>query len=156
MCNTAWGKQLMDAHINYETAKPFALNVTNSKTAADSKEKLDTAKVNAMEPQALYGKQSAVRVKLKAIKEKGIIELDELTFISGIPKEAWEYKLGNRSALEWILDQYKEKKQTDPTIAEKFNTYRFADYKDKVIDLIKRVTTVSVETMGVVNEMKTT
>jgi predicted helicase len=25
---------------------------------------------------------------------------------------------GNRSALEWILDQYKEKKPKDPTIAE--------------------------------------
>ncbi len=30
------------------------------------------------------------------------------------------------------------------TIAEKFNTYRFADYKEKVIDLLRRVTTVSV------------
>ena len=36
------------------------------------------------------------------------------------------------------------KKRCDPTIAEKFNTYRFADYKEKVIDLLKRVTTVRV------------
>jgi predicted helicase len=35
-------------------------------------------------------------------------------------------KLGNRCALEWILDQYKEKKPKDPTIREKFNTYRRA------------------------------
>ena len=73
-----------------------------------------------------------------------------------MPKEAWEYKLGNRSALEWILDQYKEKKPTDPTIAEKFNTYRFADYKEKVIDLLKRVCTVSVETMDIVRQMQDT
>jgi len=73
--------------------------------------------------------------------------------LKGIPPLAWEYKLGNRSALEWILDQYKEKKPSDPTIAEKFNTYRFADYKEKVIDLLKRVCTVSVETMKVVGEM---
>ncbi len=33
------------------------------------------------------------------------------------------------------------------TIAEKFNTYRFADYKEKVIDLLKRVPTVSGGTM---------
>ena len=39
----------------------------------------------------------------------------------------------NRSALEWVLDQYKEKKPKDPTIAEKFNTYRFADHRKKVI-----------------------
>jgi predicted helicase len=62
--------------------------------------------------------------------------------------------LGNRSALEWILDQFKEKKPKDPTIAEKFNTYRFADYKEKVIDLLKRVCRVSVETVRVVGEME--
>ncbi|MDH6105264.1 hypothetical protein NWP22_05165, partial [Anabaenopsis tanganyikae CS-531] len=56
-------------------------------------------------------------------------------------------------ALEWILDQYKEKKPKDPTIAEKFNTYRFADYKEQVIDLLMRVCRVSVETMNIVNQM---
>jgi predicted helicase len=58
-----------------------------------------------------------------------------------------------RSALEWILDQYKEKKPSDPTIVEKFNTYVFHNYKNRVIDLLKRVCMVSVETMKVVNEM---
>ena len=72
-----------------------------------------------------------------------------------MPTEAWSYKLGNRSALEWILDQYKEKTPKDPTIREKFNTYRFADYKEKVVDLLKRVTRVSVETQEIVAAMKT-
>lgn len=58
------------------------------------------------------------------------------------------------STLELILDQYKEKKPSDPTILEKFHTYRFTDYKDKVIDLLLRATTVSVETMKVVREME--
>ena len=62
--------------------------------------------------------------------------------------------LGNRSALEWILDQYKEKKPKDPTIREKFDTYRFTDYKEQVIDLLMRVTTVSVRTVVIVNAMK--
>lgn len=91
---------------------------------------------------------------VKADKEAGLIEIDELTIVAGIPKTAWEYKLGNRSALEWILDQYKEKKPSDPTIAEKFNTYRFADYKEQVIDLLRRVCTVSVETMKIIGEME--
>ena len=65
----------------------------------------------------------------------GIIRLDRETQLSGIPREAWDYRLGNRSGLEWILDQYKEKTPKDPTIREKFNTYRFADYKEKVVDL---------------------
>jgi predicted helicase len=74
--------------------------------------------------------------------------------LSGVPSEAWEYKLGSRSALEWILDQYKESKPKDPTIREKFDTYRFADYKEKVIDLLMRVTTVSIRTVAVVGTMK--
>jgi predicted helicase len=126
-----WGKQLMDLHINYETVEPYLLNVHD----------ID------IEPNP--------KPKLKADKEKGIIAIDENTLLEGIPKEAWMYKLGNRSALEWILDQYKESKPKDPTIAEKFNTYKFADYKEQVIDLLKRVCTVSVKTMEIVTAMET-
>jgi predicted helicase len=84
----------------------------------------------------------------------GRIFVDSETTLAGIPPEAWEYKLGNRSALEWVLDQYKEKKPKDPTVREKFNTYRFAEYKEKVIGLLMRVTTVSVQTVAIVGSMK--
>ena len=127
-----WGKKLMDLHINFETVEEYPL------------EQIDLP----------WGKDRTPIAKLRADKEYGIITLDEQTSLTGIPKEAWEYKLGNRSALEWILDQYKEKTPKDPTIREKFNTYKFAGYKDKVIDLIKRVTTVSVETMKIIKEME--
>ena len=53
-----------------------------------------------------------------------------------------------------MLDQYKEKKPKDPTIRAQFDTYRFADYKEKVIDLLMRVTMVSVETVRVTQVMK--
>ncbi|HEY0173269.1 MAG TPA: type ISP restriction/modification enzyme, partial [Pyrinomonadaceae bacterium] len=125
----AWGKELMELHINYETAKPYRLK-----------------RVDA-------GSNSAPRPKLKADKTAGTIELDSETILQGVPASAWEYKLGNRSALEWILDQYKEKKPSDATIAEKFNAYRFADYKETVIDLLKRVCTVSVRTVEITNQM---
>ncbi|TAL51491.1 MAG: hypothetical protein EPN92_00545 [Chitinophagaceae bacterium] len=124
-----WGEELMKLHIGYEKATPYKFERKETDTKPEPK------------------------AKLKAIKESGIIILDENTELHGIPKLAWEYKLGNRSALEWILDQYKEKKPSDPTIAEKFNTYKFADYKEQVIDLLKRVCTVSVETMRIVNSM---
>jgi len=50
------------------------------------------------------------------------IILDTETTLEGVPAIVWDYKLGNRSALEWILDQYKEKKPKDPMIAKLFNT----------------------------------
>lgn len=129
----SWGKQLMELHINYETVAPFELQVIDNSNIKDKNYKL--------------------KVKLKADKVQGVIAIDEHTHILGIPESAWAYKLGNRSAIEWVLDQYKEKKYTDKTIAEKFNTYRFADYKIHVIDLLKRICTVSVETMKIIEEM---
>ncbi|AFW94062.1 putative restriction enzyme and modification methylase [Anabaena sp. 90] len=128
-----WGKQLMELHINYETVTPYNLT------------RLDIP---------LKDNQKTPKAKLKADKTKNSIILDDVTTLENIPKIAWEYMLGNRCALEWILDQYKEKKPKDPTIAEKFNTYRFADYKEQVIDLLMRVCTVSVETMNIIKEME--
>lgn len=147
-----WGKSLMDLHLNYETVEPYNLEVITTETKAEAKRQKEFfSKVE--EPEALFTRKPKIKPKLKADKEAGIIEIDELTFMKAVPKSAWEYKLGNRSAIEWVLDQYKEKKPKDPTIAEKFNNYRFADYKDHVIDLIKRVCTVSVETVKIVTEM---
>ena len=47
----------------------------------------------------------------------------------------------------------KEKKPKDPTIAKLFNTYKFADYQEQVIDLLDRVCTVSVKTMEIIHQM---
>ena len=131
-----WGKELVDQHIGYEQAAPAKLTRTDIPDEKSLKA--------GVAPKAM----------LKADKATGSIVLDSETTLSGIPPEAWAYTLGNRSALEWILDQYKEKKPKDPTIREKFDTYRFGDYKEKVIDLLLRVTTVSVRTVVIVNAMK--
>ena len=88
-------------------------------------------------------------------KERGEIQIDAETVLRGVPADAWRYRLGSRSALEWVLDQYKEKKPRDPTIRERFNTYRFADYKEDVIELLERVCAVSVRTMEIVDGMAT-
>jgi predicted helicase len=131
-----WGEKLMKLHIDYETVEPWGLERIEIE--------VDPAPGN-------YNRTS--KPILKADKVNSIIILDHYTSLIGIPPTAWSYKLGNRSVLEWILDQYKEKKPSDPTIAEKFNTYRFDDYKEQVIDLLDRVCRVSVETMEVVGEM---
>ncbi len=131
-----WGKALMDLHIGYETVKPWPLQRTDVPDR--------NARKAGLAPKAM----------LKADKEAGRITLDSETALTGVPPEAWEYRLGNRSALEWILDQYKEKKPKDPTIRAHFDTYRFADYKEKVIDLLARVTAVSVETVRITRDMR--
>ena len=116
----------------------------------ESAEPYPLERVESEKPQ-LEGQKPLTR--LMARKEAGLIEVDTQTTLRGVPAEAWEYRLGTYSALEWILERYKEKKPKDPTIAERFNTYRFAEYKEQVIDLLTRVCTVSVETMRIVKEM---
>ena len=133
----AWkrmGKELMDLHVGFEEAEPYPLKRIEKSMQASIEE-------------------TRARPILRTDKEQGRILVDEQTTLEGVPAEAWRYTLGNRSALEWVLDQYKEKKPRDPTIAERFNTYRFADHKEKVIDLLRRVCTVSVKTMDVVDDM---
>lgn len=131
-----WGKALMDLHLGYEAVEPWPLRRT------DVPDK--NARKAGLTPKAM----------LKADKETGRITLDSETALTGVPPEAWEYQLGNRSALEWILDQYKEKKPKDPTIRVHFDTYRFADYKERVVDLLARVTTVSVQTVRITRDMR--
>jgi predicted helicase len=135
----AWagfGKALMEIHVGYEIAKPASLRRVD---VSDER-----SRDAGLAPKAL----------LRADPEHGSIQLDSETTLTGIPSEAWEYRLGSRSAIEWILDQHKEKAPKDPTIREKFNTYRLKDYKDDVIDLIRRVTTVSVETVRIIRAMQ--
>ncbi len=122
------GRELLDLHIGFEAVEPYGL---------ERREQVGPA-----------GKPL-----LRADKERGAIILDGKTTLAAIPESAWEYRLGSRSALEWVLDQYKERKPKDPTIAARFNTYRFADYKEQVIDLLQRVCAVSVATMRIVDGM---
>jgi len=127
----SWGKKLTYLHIDYEKIEPFKLKINQEKSLKE-----------------------IPKTKLKVDRELGEIILDENTSISGIPEKVWQYKLGNRSALEWIVDQYKEKNPSDPTVKEKFNNYKFSDYKPTVIDLIMRICTVSIMTVEIQDEME--
>lgn len=131
----AWGEALLKLHIDYEKAKPFKLG-----------------RVDTPAPKRAAGTHP--KPKLKSNAESGVIVIDEDTQLTGIPAEAWAYRLGNRSGIDWVLDQHKEKTPKDPTIRAKFNTYRFADYKESCIDLLAKVVTVSVETVKITEAMK--
>jgi predicted helicase len=129
-----WGKRLMEQHLGYEKANLYPLKRIDKKP----------------EP----GKPPViVKPILKADKATGVIHLDSATILKGVPPEAWEYRLGNRCAIEWVLEYHKERKPKDPTIREKFDAYRFADHKEQVIDLLQRVCKVSVETIKIIREM---
>ena len=149
-----WGKELMNLHIGYESVEPFKLQRIETNPSPPPGPSLVALRSPRKRSEGVSARAAAPKAMLKADKENGRIVLDSQTTLTGVPAEAWNYKLGNRSALEWILDQYKESTPKDPTIREKFNTYRFADYKEHVIDLLCRVCTVSVETQRIIAAMK--
>jgi predicted helicase len=131
-----WGAELMATHLGFATAEPWPL--TRVEKPLDS---------------SLKGGRSP-KVILKADRDAGSIRIDSETTLEGIPSEAWQYKLGTRSALDWVLDQFKERKPRDPVIIKKkFNAYKFADHKEEVIDLLARVTRVSIATAVIQEEM---
>ncbi len=134
-----WGETLLGLHIDYEEVEPYPL------------ERVDT-------PNPKRAEGSHPKPKLKSVlaegAETGSVLVDEDTQVTGIPAGAWDYRLGNRSAIDWVLDQHKEKKPRDPTIREKFNTYRFADYKESMIALLAKVVRVSVETAEITTAMR--
>jgi predicted helicase len=134
-----WGEQMMALHLDYERVAPYPL----------AWEDKDLPGLGDLED------LRTPKPRLFARKEAGVIEVDTLTTLRGIPPEAWEYRLGTYNALEWVLERYKERTPKDPTLREKFNTYRFADYKERVIDLLCRLCTVSVETMKIIRQMPT-
>jgi predicted helicase len=59
----------------------------------------------------------------------------------GIPPETFAYRLGLRSALEWVIDQYQVKGDSDP------NRENDPDY---IVRLLGQVARVSVETVRIV------
>lgn len=61
-------------------------------------------------------------------------EVDQVIRFGGIPAAAWNYKLGNRSDLECVLDKWKK-------------------HKEKVIDLLHRVCNMNAETMKIILTM---
>jgi predicted helicase len=132
----AWGRELMELHIGYDAVEPWPVKRADEPDAK--------ARAAGQSPKSI----------LKSFPDEGRIVVDSETALAGIPSEAWQYRLGNRSALDWVLDQHKERRPKDPTIREKFDTYRFADHKERVITLLARVARVSVETVRLVEALR--
>lgn len=126
-----WGEKLMSIHMNFCEAEGHKLK----KTEKGKEEEVHDATI------------------LKADKTKNKIILDGQTILSHVPKNAWDYKIGNRSAIEWVLDQYKEKTPKESVVREKFGKYKFKDYKEQVIELIQRIVTVSTDTLKITEAM---
>ena len=85
--------------------------------------------------------------KMKLSKDKKQIKYNDFLMLDGIPAKAFDYRLGNRSALEWVIDQYRVKTDTRSGIKSDPNR---ADDEQYIVRLIGKVITVSLETVEIV------
>ena len=85
---------------------------------------------------------------MKLSKDKTQIVYNDFLTLDGIPEKAFDYRLGTRSALEWIINQYCVKIDKRSGIVNDPNR---ADDPQYIVKLIGKVITVSLETVGVVD-----
>ena len=82
---------------------------------------------------------------MKLGKDGRAVIYNEWLHLDGIPPEALEYRLGNRSALAWVIDQYREERDADGDVISAPNV---PDDEEAIVRLIGQVVAVSVETTG--------
>ena len=84
---------------------------------------------------------------MKLSKDKTQLVYNDFLTLGGIPAKTFDYRLGNRSALEWVVDQYCVKRDKRSGIVNDPNR---ADAPRYIVKLIGKVITVSFETVEIV------
>ncbi len=129
------GAQLADLHLNYESADPYALDWQSTRKPV-------SYRVEKMLPK---GKVDSSEGNYKVYET---LKYNDTLTLHGIPERAFAYRLGNRSALDWIVDQYRVKTDRRSGITHDPNGY--SDDPQYILQLIERVITVSLRTVDIV------
>ena len=123
------GAELADLHVSYESAPKY-----------DKLKYIETP-----------GMTVDWRVeKMRLSKDKTQLKYNDFLTLDGIPPEVYEYRLGNRSALEWVVDQYRVKVDKRSGIVNDPNR---ADQPRYIVDLIARVIYMSLRTVEIVRKL---
>jgi predicted helicase len=88
--------------------------------------------------------------KMRLTKDKTALSVNPSLTLAGIPPEAFEYRLGNRSALEWVIDQYRVTE--DPRSGIRSDPNRDDD-PEYIVHLVGQVIRVSLETVRIVKSL---
>lgn len=124
------GKKLINLHLNYEKV-PVYDKVTIAKTGNDYK-------------------VTKMRID-KKFKDRSVIIFNNDITISDIPKKAYQYIVNGKSAIEWIIDQYRIKADKKSGIVDDPNEY--SDDPKYIFNLLLRIINVSVQTVDLINQL---
>ncbi|GAA1329847.1 type ISP restriction/modification enzyme [Actinocatenispora thailandica] len=126
--------------MDYESVKPYPLEMQLREKSAQGEREL----------------WRVTKLKWRSKSDHSAIVYNSQVTLAGIPDEAHRYQLGSRTALEWLIDRYQVKIDKAAGIVNDPNDW--CDEHDDpryIVDLICRVTTVSIETMRVVDGLPT-
>lgn len=122
------GKALAKLHLDYESLKPWPLKWIETP-----------------------GQPLSYRVqKMKLTKDRKTLVVNDSLALEGIPPEVFDYRLGNRSALDWVIDQYQVSTDKRSGITSDPNR---PDDPEYIVRLVGQVVRVSVETVNLVNSL---
>ncbi len=85
--------------------------------------------------------------KMRLSQDRTALVVNESLTLTGIPPEAFQYRPGSRSALDWVIDQYQVTSDKRSGITSDPNR---ADDPQYIVPLVGQVITVSVETVHIV------
>ncbi len=131
------GRELAHWHLNYETVEPYAL--------------IEDSADLALEPKEHYRVEKMVFAKKAKAVDKSTIIFNSRVRLGGIPSEAYEYIVNGKSAIEWVMERYQVTVDKDSGIRNDPNDW--SEDPRYIVDLVKRVVKVSVETMRLVGEL---
>lgn len=141
------GEKLMFLHADFERVKPY--------------EGLEITVDNDYLPEGIGNpNKNKATHPMKLDKKNGILYLDAKNKISGIPQKVYEYKIGTKSALDWVVEYHKFKK-LDPEkelhhktlIEEDLDTYDWKSIRTHLLELIPKIITVSLDTLTIYDEL---
>ncbi|MDQ0341190.1 putative helicase [Caldalkalibacillus uzonensis] len=134
------GRDLAELHLNYETVEPWPL----VEEIKGDKNSFETYWVKIMR----FGKTPDKK------EDKTVILYNEHIRLRDVPNEAYEYIVNGKSAIEWIMDRYQVKTDKKSGITNDPNKWLEEQNDPRyIVDLIKRVTRVSVETVRIMKEL---
>jgi predicted helicase len=139
---TAAGRELADLHVNYESVEPCP---TVREVHAPGWE--------PGAPEAYRVQKMRYGGPARNLDQTAIVYNAGIT-LTGIPEQAHQYRLGSRSALDWLIDRYQVRTDTKSGIVNDPNDWCAEQGNPRyIVDLVKRIAAVSVRTVDIVNRL---
>ena len=129
------GRELANLHLHYEEIDPWPLD------------EIAAGKIDYRVEKMAWAKDG------KTVRKDMLVVNPSLT-LAGIPKEAHEYVVNGRTPLEWLIERYQVSTHAESGIKNDPNKWgEEHDYPEYIVELVKRIVRLSVETVRLVGEL---